>query len=40
VDDAIASARAKCLDSIFMVRFHFVLLSSCQRVLHPILAPR
>src|SRR6266568_6994926 len=31
LDDAIAPARAKCFDSIFMVRFHFVLLSSCQR---------
>src|ERR1700686_1817333 len=31
VDDAIASARGECVDSIFMVSSHFLLLSSSQR---------
>src|SRR5260370_934931 len=39
LDDAIALARAKCLDSIFMVSFHFLLLSSSQREQHPTPAP-
>ena len=40
MDDAIPSVSAECVDSIFMVSFHFVLLSSCQRELHPTLPPR
>ncbi len=31
MDDAIAPARAECVDSIFMVSFYFLLLSSSQR---------
>src|SRR6266480_848074 len=39
VDDTLASARAECVDAIFMVSFHFLPLSSSQRELRPILAP-
>src|SRR6266480_1764117 len=31
VDDAIASARAECVDSIFVMSFHFLFLASSQR---------
>ena len=38
MDDAVASARAECVDPIFMVNLHFLLLSSSLREQHPILA--